>query len=246
MRCLVLFLLTLSISAHAVSVSQQPKLSPAEQEVLDVSLARRDASNKRDMATLARYIAEDCVFSSDDGTLITKTQYLQHMAKLPAAYDHSTNPRDFVVRVHENTAVVNFRTTAHEQFGDRDILSEQRRTETWMKQNGKWQLLAIHWSNLPVNFRKPVTTDARKLKDYPGEYESRPGDELETVFLKDGKLWSQIQTEVEEYLPAGGDSFFLKEGDLATIEFSRDASGRVVGYIYHRIDGQEIHVKKIR
>jgi len=30
-----------------------PKLSPAEQEVLDISLARRDAPNKRDIVTLA-------------------------------------------------------------------------------------------------------------------------------------------------------------------------------------------------
>jgi len=46
-------------------------------------------------------------------------------------------------------------------------------------------------------------------------------------------------------MPAGGDSFFLKEGDLATITFSRDALGRVIAYTYHRIDGQEIHIKKI-
>ena len=245
MRSFVFFLVALSISADVVSGSQQPKLSRAEQEVLDVSLARRDASNRRDMATLARYIAEDCLFSSDDGTVSTKTQYLQHMAKLPVAYDHSTNPRDFVVHVFQNTAVVNFRTTAHEQFGDDDIVSEQRRTETWLKQNGEWRLIAIQWNNLPVNFRKPVAIDAKTLKDYLGKYESRPGDDLETVFLKDGKLWSQIQKDVEEYMPAGGDSFFLKEGDLATITFSRDALGRVIGYTYHRIDGQEIHVKKI-
>ena len=88
----------------------------------------------------------------------------------------------------QNTAVVNFRTTAHEQFGDDDIVSEQRRTETWLKQNGEWQLIAIQWNNLPVNFRKPVAIDAKTLKDYLGKYESRPGDDLETVFLKDGKL----------------------------------------------------------
>ena len=52
MRSFVFFLVALSISADVVSEAQQPKLSRAEQEVLDVSLARRDASNRRDMATL--------------------------------------------------------------------------------------------------------------------------------------------------------------------------------------------------
>jgi ketosteroid isomerase-like protein len=245
MRYCAFVLVLFCMFVDVIRAADEPKFSDAQQEVLNVSLARRDASNRRDMATLARYIAEDCLFSSDDGTVLTKTQYLQHMAKLPVAYDHSTNPRDFVVHVFESTAVVNFRTTAHEQFGDDDIVSEQRRTETWLKQDGKWRLIAIQWNNLPVNFRKPVAIDATTLKDYLGKYESRPGDDLETVFLKDGKLWSQIQKDVEEYMPAGGDSFFLKEGDLATITFSRDALGHVIGYTYHRIDGQEIHVKKI-
>jgi len=43
---------------------------------------------------------------------------------------------------------------------------------------------------------------------------------VEVVSVKDGKLWSQIQKEVQEYLPGGGNSFFLKEGDLPTITFS--------------------------
>jgi hypothetical protein len=41
------------------------------------------------------------------------------------------------------------------------------------------------------------------------------------------------------------DSFFIKT-DLGTSAFSRDAQGRVTGYTYHRADGQEIHVRKIK
>jgi ketosteroid isomerase-like protein len=149
------------ITASLICATDEPKLSPAQQEVLNVSLARRDASNRRDRAALARYIAEDCLFSTDDGVVITKAQYLEHMGKLPFQYDHSTNPREFVVRLYGNTAVINFRTTAHEQFGDNDIISEQRRTETWLKQTGFWVLIAIQWDNIPVNFRKPVSADPK-------------------------------------------------------------------------------------
>jgi ketosteroid isomerase-like protein len=169
MRYFACLLVAFYMLASIVCATDEPKLSPAQQEVLDVRLARRDASNRRDMAALARYVAEDCLFSSDDGTVSTKTQYLKHMAKLPVAYDHSTNPRDFVIRIHGNTAVMNFRTTVHEQFGEADIISEQRRTETWLKQNGAWLLIAIQWDNLPVNFRKPVVVDGKAFKDYVGE-----------------------------------------------------------------------------
>jgi len=99
---------------------------------------------------------------------------------------------------------------------------------------------------MPVNFRKPVSLDSKVYKDYVGQYEWRPGDEIETVYLKDGKLWTQLGDDNDEYLPAEHDTFFLQQGDLAIFAFSRNAQGRVIGYTYHRIDGQEIHVKKIR
>jgi ketosteroid isomerase-like protein len=245
MRYFIFLFVALCIHPSTLCASDQPKLSPAQQEVLKVSLARRDASNRRDMAALARFIADDCLFSTDDGLVILKTQYLEHMGKLPVEYDHSTNPRDFTVRLHGNTAVINFRTTAHERFGDTDIISEQRRTETWLKQHGSWLLIAIQAGNLPVNFRKPMAVDASVFKDYVGQYEWRPGDDVETVFLKDGRLWTQQGGDKDEYLPAGPDKFFINS-DLGTFAFARNAQGVVTGYTYLRIDGQEIHVKKIK
>jgi hypothetical protein len=198
------------------------------------------------MAALAGYISEDCLFSDDNGVVGTKAQYLEAMRKLPIEFDHSTNPREFVVRLHGNTAVINFRTTAHELFGDTDIISEQRRTETWLKQDGgSWLLIAIQVNNIPVNFRKPVDVDNRAYKDYVGQYQWRLGT-TDVVSVKDGKLWSRIDKDVDEYLPASGDTFFIKEGDLGSVTFSRDAQGRVTGYTYRRADGQEIHAKKVK
>jgi len=129
--------------AATLWATDEPKFSPAEQEVLRVSQARRDASNRRDVVASARYVADDCIFSSDDGTLTTKAKYYEHMAKLPVAYDHSMNARELVVRLHGDTAVINFRITVREQFGDADIVSEQRRTETWLKEKGSWVLIAL-------------------------------------------------------------------------------------------------------
>lgn len=63
--------------------------------------------------------------------------------------------------------------------------------------------------------------------------------------VKDGRLWTQFGQDVDEYFPLGAESFFVKT-DLGTAAFSRDAQGLVTGYTYHRVDGQEIHVKKIK
>jgi len=49
----------------------------------------------------------------------------------------------------------------------------------------------------------------------------------------------------DENLPLGGETFFVKSNP-ASVTFSRDAQGHVIGYTCHKADGQEIHVKKIK
>jgi len=245
MRSIACLSFALCLFASTIRAQDQPAFSPAQHEVLNASQAKRDARNRRDIATWAAYIADDCVFSSDDGVLLTKAQLMEFYEKHIVEYDHSTNHRDFVVRLHGNTAVVNSRATVHEQFGDTEIISEQRATETWVKENGSWRMIASQWGNLPVNFRKPVLTDTSAYKDYVGQYEWRPLGTVDIVSVKDGKLWSRFGMDEDEYLPLGSETFFV-ETDLGSVTFVRDTQGRVTGYTYHRWDGQEIHVKKIK
>jgi Domain of unknown function (DUF4440)/Domain of unknown function (DUF3471) len=245
MRSFTCLLVTLCLSASMLYATDPPKFSPAQQEVLNVRNTLREAALRRDMTAWSRYVADDCIFSNDDGILITKAQFIEHVGKLRPEYDRSVNPRDYVIHLYGNTAVLNFRLTGHEQFTDADIISELRQTETYVKQNGSWLLVARQWGNLPVNFRKPVAVDTSVYKDYVGQYEWRAGDDLDIVSVKDGKLWSQLGKDEDEYLPLGPDTFFVKD-DLGSVTFSRDAQGHVIGYTYHRVDGQEIHVKKIR
>ncbi len=245
MRSTTCVLVAFCLSASLIQAADQPKFSPAQQEVLNLRNALRETALRRDMAAWSRYVADDCIFSTDDGVLNTKAQFIEHVGKLPPEYDRSVNPRDYVVHLYGNTAVINFRLTGHEQFTDADIISEQRQTETYVKQNGSWLLVARHWGNLPVNFRKPVAVDTSVYNDYVGQYEWRPGDPLEVVSVKNGKLWSKLGEDEDEALPLGSETFFFKD-DLGSVTFVRDAQGHVIGYTYHRVDGQEIHVKKIK
>src|ERR1700720_1279694 len=93
MRCLFALLLACCATAAMSHAADRPKLSPAEQEVVSVSVARMEAAGKRDMAAWTRYVAEDCIFSSDDGALLTKAQMIEHYRKLPALYDRVIDPR---------------------------------------------------------------------------------------------------------------------------------------------------------
>ena len=141
--------------------------------------------------------------------------------------------------------MLNLHYTNHEQFNDSDIVSEVRMTETYIKQDGRWLLIARQWGKIPTNFRKPVAVDTSIYQDYVGQYEWRPLDDVETISVKDGRLWTQSGKDVEEYLPLGNDSFFLRN-ELGIDKFTRDALGRVTGNTYQDADGQEVHIKKIK
>ena len=242
--CLCLFLLV-CCPLLKLSAADQPKYSQAEQEILDAHNQRTLASDQRDVATYSRYVADDCIFSDDVGRVDSKAQLVAFLKKkLPLDYDHSVDPREIVIHVYGDTGVMNYRMTTHERFTDSDIISEMRVTETYIKQNGAWLLVARQWGLLPVNFRKPVVADTSRFKDYVGQYVWRDTDDVETISVRDGKWWSRSGSDEDEYFPLGDDQFFLKI-DLGSITFVRDAKGMVTGYTYRRADGQEVHAKKV-
>ncbi len=246
MRQLTCLLVALCIPASTIYAADQATLSPAQQEVVDARKARVAAAERRDFAAWSAAVADDCIYSNDDGGISTDVKpKTKERWKKPIEYDREVNARDYVVHLYGNTAVLNLRITGHEQFTDRDIISEVRETETYVKQNGSWLLVAKQWGLLPVNFHKPVAGDASLYKDYVGQYQWRPLDAAETVSLRDGKLWSNLGGDEDEALPLGSETFFFKD-DLGSVTFVRDAQDHVTGYTYNRNDGQEIHVKKIK
>jgi hypothetical protein len=101
------------------------------------------------------------------------------------------------------------------------------------------------WGKIPLNFRKPVAVDPSIYKHYVGHYEWRPLDVVESVSVKDGRLWTQSGNDVQEYLPLGADAFFLKS-ELGINTFRRDVQGHVTGYTDQDADGQEVQVKKVK
>lgn len=81
--------------------------------------------------------------------------------------------------------------------------------------------------------RKEITVAPDQLAQYEGVYELAPTFAI-TMRVKDGKLMTQATGQQEfELFPESKDRFFLKVVD-AQVEFTRDASGKVMGIILHQ------------
>jgi hypothetical protein len=119
----------------------------AEQELLKLEQQWGDALVKPDLAFLDRILAEDYMFTSPLGEVLTKARML---AELKSGEDvvSSVVNHDMKVRIYGDAAVVAGRDTIKETYKGEDITSQIRWTHTWINRAGHWQCVAGHSSEM--------------------------------------------------------------------------------------------------
>ena len=94
---------------------------------------------------MSSLLAEDFVITVEDGSIYSKAGYISHSAD-PATQVQVAELSDLKVRIHGDTAIV--AGTYHEKGESNGKRYEyhDRLTDVWMKINGKWQVVASHYS----------------------------------------------------------------------------------------------------
>lgn len=147
MRARIFSVLTLCLFASiAAGVSAQDKSDAATIRALESKWV--DAYKQRQIATVASLLADDYVITQEDGNVYGKVGFISYNAG--SLRVDIAEASDLRIHIHDNVAVV---TGAYHEKG---VLSgktydyHDRLTDVWMKINGKWQLIASHYS-LPAN-----------------------------------------------------------------------------------------------
>jgi len=151
---------------------------------------------------------------------------------------------DMQVRLYGETAVVTGRIVTKFKVGDQEIPGFTTRfTDTWLKRQGRWRVVARHYSRVPVE-RKAVKLDANIYDAYVGEYELAPGLAL-GVFKEGEGLFGQAAGQPKfELHPESEIIFFLKELPELFL-FIRNDKGQVAQMLTIR-DGRVTAAKKIK
>ena len=139
-------------SALAAPVQAQVKLKPAdrriERQLIELERQMSDALVKQDAAVLDRLWSNDLVFTFPNGKISNKAQRLAGQ-KPSAESSQSSNTNDQVkVYVYGNTAVVTVLSTWRGKAGTQEYSDQYQATHVWAKQQGQWQLVAAHVSQL--------------------------------------------------------------------------------------------------
>jgi ketosteroid isomerase-like protein len=195
-----------------------------------------------DKAVYDRIVADDATLTDESAVSRSKAQDRALLPPKPTPGATAVN-EDMHVRLYGETAVVTGRIVTKVRAGDQEITGfTSRFTDTWVKRQGRWQVVARHYSRVPIE-RKEIKLDAKIFDAYVGEYELAPGFAF-NVFREGERLLGQAAGQPKlELHPESEIVFFLKEPPALFI-FIRNEKGQVAQMLTIQ-DGRVTSAKKI-
>ncbi|HEY1422832.1 MAG TPA: nuclear transport factor 2 family protein [Candidatus Acidoferrum sp.] len=145
-RLLLIMTVLLASIATTPSIAQQK--SDAASKILALEAKWNEAYKRNDLATMNSLLADDFIITVEDGTTYSKSGYIANAGD-GAMHVEISEMSNLKVNVHGNVAVV---TGAYHEKGTlngKPYEYRDRLTDVWINSDGKWQVIASHYS-IPV------------------------------------------------------------------------------------------------
>jgi ketosteroid isomerase-like protein len=196
-----------------------------------------------DKTTYDRVVADDFTGTDESAIKRGKEQDRELLPAAPIPGGLALN-EDMQVRLYGETAVITGRIVTKAKVGDQEVPGFVTRfTDTWLKSQGRWQVVARHYSRVPIE-RKAISLDTKIYDAYAGEYELAPGFAFH-IFRDGESLFGQAPDQPKfELHPESESVFFLKEPP-ALFLFLRNETGQVAQMLTIQ-DGRVASAKKIK
>ena len=162
---------------------------------------------------------------------------------------------DTKVRVHGDTAILTGKVIQKGTYRDgpkqgQEYNIQSRYTDTYVKRNGRWQVVASHLTAIPQPPPPPpaaapsaAKVDPKVFDDYVGQYDASFG--VLTIFKEGDRLYGEPTGQSKEELIPESETVFNVTNVGAKVTFVKDASGKVTHALIN-FQGQEIQAKKIK
>jgi hypothetical protein len=155
-------------------------------------------------------------------------------------------PHDFTFRLFGTTAILSFLNTVYELYNSDTIYSKRRVTKIFNYDRSTWKMVGLFIAPQPVNYVKPVAEkNLTNYKDFAGLYKWKNGL-VDTVSVKNGKLYDALTGEKENINFPINDSVFMTKEECLKVIFNKGALGKVDSYSLIYPDGQRFHAIKMK
>lgn len=141
---------------QAQTASSKPTLAEVQVRTMLLDFLKGVPSN--DPNVFDTFFADDVIYTRGAGVVITKSDIMKGLTTAPAATpkhepDVTYGAEDIVVRQYGDTAILAFRLVQHTP-GKPD--NSFRNSGTFLKRNGKWQV--VLWQATPIPAEKKEAT----------------------------------------------------------------------------------------
>ena len=146
---LFIAVLVLTVVPMGVGQEQNAKgnhITSVEETIRKVDNERIQAQIHADAVALDRIYADDFIGVGPSGTVRTKPQVISDFTSGNLKFQSITTD-EVQVRVYENTAVETGLSTMVGQDKGKAVPRDTRFTRVWVKQQGRWRLVANHYSS---------------------------------------------------------------------------------------------------
>ena len=137
---------SLLILLACFTLSAQPKTNAQQDEVRKLERAWLDAYEKKDVEAMNAIVADDFTITFGDGSMQTKPQIIESL-KRPGGSSSKFTTENVQSRSYGDTVIlIGIVVSEWMQNGEKKT-DRSRYTDTYVKRNGKWQVVASHLSN---------------------------------------------------------------------------------------------------
>jgi hypothetical protein len=218
----------LATGAAAASPSQtRDELVKLTQELMDaIPVGKADVWQ--------RILADDVVVIDEFGRRQTKKEAVDAIHPMPQGFSGSIEIRDPQLHAVADTAVLSGEMYERESVFDQRLVVRYIFSNTFVRRDGRWQLLAAMDVTLPT---RPPTLAVADLHpaDYPGTYRYGPGRAYVVALDGDRLSYTTRAGGKSTPLDAVAKDVFMEGGDERNLlVFRRAADGHVVELIERR------------
>jgi hypothetical protein len=183
-----------------------------------------------------RNAADDAIIVDEFGRRQTKLEMIDSLRPFPAGFAGSIEIRDPTVIQYGDTAVILCELYERETVFGQKFVVRYIATNSFVRRNGKWKLVAMEDVTLPTAPPK-LDVPGLRLTDYPGAYSYAP-KRVWTFELNGNELSYKTKAGGAAITadPLARDVFMEGEGsdERNLLIFRRDASGKVIALIERR------------
>jgi len=147
MKNMLAIALSCLLSLSLAAAQKASKTTSVEDQITELEQNWAQAVVKEGAASVDQYEADDIITTDPTGRVSNKTQDKTDLSS--GDYQiQSEELSDLKVLVYGNTAVAAATNTMKGTYKRQDLSGNYRFTDTWVKRNGKWQVVASQYTKV--------------------------------------------------------------------------------------------------